>query len=325
MTKRSSIILVIIIVVFALVIGGFTAAKKFLPYEITASGETIAVVNNEKDGEKVIKKVIQSYVPKGTDVSSISIDKNLKLEQVGFSDILGIAKDATDVKTAINNIKKANSGDNALFNVTIKSQKTKKEKYTPEIEYKKDETMLAGQSKVERESKDGLRNTTYELTSVNGKVTDKRTSKTEVLEKGTSKIIVKGTLGVPTGKDWKTYEGKPVFNNGDDVVTTAKQHLGCPYKYGGYSFKTGIDCVQYVRNIYRMYGVNLPNNHPGLRKVGSKVSIKNAKPGDIICYKHHVAIYAGNGKMAEATRKHGTRVGKVRSGIITVRRVNKSN
>ena len=325
MTKRSSAILIIIIAIFAIVVGGFTVAEKFLPYEITASGETVAVVSNEKTGEKVVKNVINSYVPKGTDINNISVDKNLKLEQVGLSDIWGVAKDVVDAKTATSNILKANSSDNPLFNVTIKSQKTTKEKYTPETEYKKDATMLAGQSKVERESEDGVRNTTYEFTSVNGKVTDKKSEKTEILEKGTSKVVIKGTLGIPTGQDWKTYEGKPVFNNGDDVVTTAKQYLGCPYKYGGYSFKTGIDCVQYVRNIYRMYGVNLPNNHSGLRKVGSKVSIKNAKPGDIICYKHHVAIYAGNGKMAEATRKHGTRVGKVRSGIITVRRVNKSN
>ena len=318
---RAIIIIALAIVLFT---GGSMIASKFLlPYEITANGQTIAVVKSEEVGKKVIKNLISGYIPEDSKFCNVIVDKDLKLQQMKLRDAFSRA-DVMSGKEAVAYLEEANSGDSALFDATITSQVVEEESYTPDIEYREDDKMFAGESRIETEGSDGVKSVTYNLTSVNGQVNDKTEVASEIVKEGQAEVIYKGTLGLPEGADWKTYEGAPIYNDGDDVVATALQHLGCPYKYGGKSFTKGIDCVQYVRNIYRMYGVNVPNRHEDIRKFGTGVSLKNAKPGDIICYKHHVAIYIGNGKMAEATRKHGTKVNKVRKGgIITVRRVKK--
>ena len=78
--------------------------------------------------------------------------------------------------------------------------------------------------------------------------------------------------------------------------------------------------------MFGKYGIKIPSSHSGLHKVGTGVSLSNAQKGDIICYSKHVGIYVGDGKMIEATSKHGVRVGKVNeSRVVAVRRVVKGN
>lgn len=320
MKKRTKILITILAVVAVLAGGVFATVQTLLPYALTADGETLVLLKNKAEGEAVMKELIESYVPKDTDLQAIILDKDLKIQKLGMEYAFS-GKKGLKAKDALESLENMNSSKDAAFNATIRSRMVKKETYTPEIEYHEDNEMLAGQSRVEKEGKDGVRNVTYELTSINGEVKKTEAVGEEVIEKGEQAVIYKGTLGVPEGENWETYEGMPVFNDGDDICVTAKQHLGSPYKYNGRSFVTGIDCVHYVKAIYRMYGIEIPSKHSKIRKVGHGVSYKNAKPGDIICYKHHVAIYVGGGRMAEATPKHGTHVGKVRKGIITIRRV----
>lgn len=319
---------IIIIAAAALAVTAAAAAGVLaytMPYEITAGGETLAIVKNESVGKSVVRDVLESYVPEDTQVKQVGVDKNLKVQHVDIGDYFSARKKVMTRKEAENYILESNKTEAELFAATITSQYVKEETYTPDIDYRKDDKALAGTKRVEKEGKDGRRKATYQVTTVNGVETSKEIIEEEILEKGESAIIYKGTLGVPNGEDWKTYEGKPVFNDGQDIADMALQYLGCPYKYGGTSFTNGIDCVQYVRRIYRMFGIDIPNPHSKIRKLGKGVSRSGAQPGDIICYKHHVAIYLGNGKMAEATRKKGTKVSNVRGGIITIRHVNKNN
>ena len=296
-----------------------------MPYEVTADGQTLVVVKNKAAGKEAVRKVLEGYVPEDTELKTVSLDKNLQIKAVGIKRYFSAKAQIKTKKEAVSYLMDANSKEEALFDATITSQYVKEETYTPEIDYRADDKALAGTKRVEKEGKDGRRKATYQVTTVNGVETASEIVDQEILEKGESAIIYKGTLGVPEGKDWKTYEGNPVFNDGSDIANTALQYLGCPYKYGGSSFTKGIDCVQYVRNIYRMYGVSIPNSHSKIRKLGTGVSLSGAQPGDIICYKKHVAIYLGNGKMAEATRKKGTKVSSIRGGVITIRHVNKNN
>ena len=296
-----------------------------MPYEVTADGQTLVVVKNKAAGKEVVRDILESYVPEDTELKTVSLDKNLQVQAVGMKKYFSAKDQIKSRKDAEAYLIDANGREESLFAATITSQYVKEETYTPEIDYRADDKALAGTKRVEKEGKDGRRKATYQVTTVNGVETASEIVDEEILKKGESAIIYKGTLGVPEGKDWKTYEGNPVFNDGNDVASTALQYLGCPYKYGGKSFATGIDCVQYVVQIYRMYGVTIPKSHSKLRKVGKGVSRSAAQPGDIICYNHHVAIYLGNGKMAEATRKKGTKVSKVRGGIITIRHVNKND
>ncbi len=114
--------------------------------------------------------------------------------------------------------------------------------------------------------------------------------------------------------------------NYNDVITYANQFVGNPYKWGGNSLTKGCDCSGFVVQIYKHFNIDLSKkrNSTALRTVGKKISINNIKKGDIICYPHHVALYAGNGKIIEAQSKRTgiTNTRKLRKNkIITIRRV----
>lgn len=87
---------------------------------------------------------------------------------------------------------------------------------------------------------------------------------------------------------------------GESVVDYAKQFIGNPYVYGGTSLTNGIDCSAFVQAVYRHFGYSLPRTSGAQRGVGTGVSYKDAIPGDIVCYRGHVAIYVGGGKVVHA-------------------------
>ncbi|MEG0918737.1 MAG: C40 family peptidase [Anaerovoracaceae bacterium] len=110
---------------------------------------------------------------------------------------------------------------------------------------------------------------------------------------------------------------------GTQVVSYAKKFVGNPYVYGGNSLTNGTDCSGFVKLVYKKYGEDLPRSSYAYRSVGRSVSYSQARPGDIVCYSGHVAIYAGNGKIVHAARPgKGICVGPATyTSILTVRRV----
>lgn len=91
-----------------------------------------------------------------------------------------------------------------------------------------------------------------------------------------------------------------------DLVNYAKQFLGNPYVWGGTSLTKGADCSGFVQSIFRQYGVSLPRTSGAQSGVGTKISLSEAKPGDLIFYAkngtvNHVAIYIGGGQVIHAS------------------------
>jgi cell wall-associated NlpC family hydrolase len=92
-------------------------------------------------------------------------------------------------------------------------------------------------------------------------------------------------------------------------VNYALQFVGNPYKYGGSSLTSGADCSGFIMAVYKKFGVSLPHSSSALRSVGRGVSYSEAKPGDIICYSGHVALYMGGGKIVHASNpKDGIKI-----------------
>lgn len=89
---------------------------------------------------------------------------------------------------------------------------------------------------------------------------------------------------------------------GKQVVAYALRFVGNPYRWGGTSLTHGADCSGYVMSVYRHFGKSLPHSSAADRHVGTAVhGLKNARPGDLICYSGHVALYMGKGRIVHAS------------------------
>lgn len=100
--------------------------------------------------------------------------------------------------------------------------------------------------------------------------------------------------------------GGSVSNTRIDLCQFAKQYVGNPYVWGGTSLTRGADCSGFVLSVFKNFGVSLPRSSREQVNVGTKISLADAQPGDLIFYAkggtiNHVAIYIGNGQVVHAS------------------------
>lgn len=94
--------------------------------------------------------------------------------------------------------------------------------------------------------------------------------------------------------------------SGDDIVSYARQFVGYPYVLGTKGPNT-FDCSGLVCYVFAHFGISLPwgtsyiwNNPTAYGSIVGTGSTQNAKPGDLISWSGHVAIYSGNGYCIQA-------------------------
>ncbi len=102
-----------------------------------------------------------------------------------------------------------------------------------------------------------------------------------------------------------------VRDRASEMVLSAMNFLGVPYRRGGSSVETGFDCSGFTRHIFEMsLGLVLPRRADEQAKLSSLVTIKREelKPGDLVFFNtmrrtfSHVGIYVGEGKFIHAPR-----------------------
>lgn len=84
------------------------------------------------------------------------------------------------------------------------------------------------------------------------------------------------------------------------LFAEAVRYIGTPYVYGG-TTPAGFDCSGYVQYVYRQNGIAIPRTSGAQAGIGTPVSLANARPGDIVSWGYHSAIYAGNGQVLHAS------------------------
>ena len=100
---------------------------------------------------------------------------------------------------------------------------------------------------------------------------------------------------------------------GAQIVSTAKQYLGIPYKYGGSSPSTGFDCSGFVYYVLKQLGYSPYRTCSSQYTMGTYVAKEDLQPGDLVFFQgtyksgiSHVGIYVGDGKFI-----HSPSTGKV--------------
>jgi probable lipoprotein NlpC len=105
------------------------------------------------------------------------------------------------------------------------------------------------------------------------------------------------------------------------VIAAAEKYEHTPYRYGGLD-KRGLDCsgLVYV-SFYDALGVSVPRNTWGLYSWAEKITLDEARPGDLVFFKttgkgniSHVGIFLGDGRFIHSASE-GPATGVIYSSL----------
>ena len=100
-----------------------------------------------------------------------------------------------------------------------------------------------------------------------------------------------------------------------DMVISAMNFLGVPYRRGGTDASSGFDCSGFTRHIFeKSLGLVLPRRADEQANARGLISIRRdeLKPGDLVFFNtlrrtfSHVGIYVGDGKFIHSPRAGGS-------------------
>ena len=118
-----------------------------------------------------------------------------------------------------------------------------------------------------------------------------------------------GPLGAPVAMVQSLRES--VRDTASDLVMTAMNFLGVPYRRGGNTEDSGFDCSGFTRHIFeRSIGLVLPRRADEQARTAGLTAIgrQELKPGDLVFFNtmkatfSHVGIYIGDDKFIHAPR-----------------------
>ncbi|MDA3793036.1 MAG: C40 family peptidase [Elusimicrobia bacterium] len=98
------------------------------------------------------------------------------------------------------------------------------------------------------------------------------------------------------------------------LIDKAIGYLGTSYIYGGATVKIGLDCSGLVMAAFRAADINLPRTSQARKRIGSKVSLEDVRPGDLVFFYgrgfdsrriNHVGIYLGSGDFIHSSQSEG--------------------
>ena len=291
------------------------------PCIVSADGKELFIVENPEIASDVIRDVMKSYVAEDGDLDSIEIDEQLKIEDktlfVGTKPPLVLTEEE-----AVAKVLAANDTESPMMHVTTKTDVDVTEKVEPETVYEKTDDLYAGNKELKSEGAEGEKIVTNEVTLVNGEETDSEPIAEKITQNPKDKVIYLGTKSRPADTAWRDYSGATFGDaNGMEMVNYGMQFVGNPYRYGGTSLTNGTDCSGFIYSVYRHFGYNVPRL--GFYKMGKGVCLDEAKPGDVVYYPGHYAMYAGDGKIVHAyNSRRGICVTSVHAPgrILTIRR-----
>ena len=93
-----------------------------------------------------------------------------------------------------------------------------------------------------------------------------------------------------------------------DIPLYAISLIGTPYKFGGKSPETGMDCSGFVGHVFKQTaGVQLPASAQLISQKGQVLQTNELQPGDLVFFNtlnrafSHVGIYLGDNRFVHST------------------------
>ncbi len=296
------------------------------PYVIKAGVIELAVVESSTVAEQVMAQFRQAFLAEGAEIVSFETEPflNIAKKELGRANGKVTVLNQTE---ALNALIQSCDGVHPLMTATLTEQLVENEviPYTSTQENASDLTV--GTKKVKTAGVNGAIANTMSITKINGQIVSSTILAETIVTNPVNEVISVGTKPVQTysyAKSSLSTAGKAIAGTtGEAVVAYAKLFLGNPYQYGGTSLTNGTDCSGFTMSVYAHFGVYLPHASSAQRSVGTAVSYSEARPGDIICYSGHAALYIGGGQIIHAsTERTGIIIGSATyKPILTVRRI----
>jgi cell wall-associated NlpC family hydrolase len=129
-------------------------------------------------------------------------------------------------------------------------------------------------------------------------------------------LVEKGLVTPPSPAPERAADGRKglmtqVRDTASEMVMTAMNFLGVPYRRGGNSAEEGFDCSGFTRYIFeKSVGLVLPRRADDQASAPGLIAVKREelKPGDLVFFNtlkrtfSHVGIYVGEGKFIHSPR-----------------------
>lgn len=268
-------------------------------WDVKANGKTIATVETEAAGRQVLTELKTGYYKDLQDQLTAKEDQLLTIEPDNGTGTV------QTVEQAVKSIEEKGSA------TVSKSEIVKGNEAIPySTEVRKTEDMYQGESRVVRKGVDGTRYVVKDVRYTNGEISSTKQISSSVVKEPVKEIVLKGTRD-------------PAEKTRAELIAYAEKFLGTPYVWGGESLESGIDCSGFTMKVYEKFGYSLPHYSQAQAECGTEVaSLAEAKAGDLIIYKGHVAIYRGDGTVIHAAPPEVTSGAPAdQSEILSIRRI----
>lgn len=94
-------------------------------------------------------------------------------------------------------------------------------------------------------------------------------------------------------------QAPPTSVAGNAILEIAARYVGTPYRLGG-NTPAAFDCSGFTSYVFAQVGISLPRTSSQQRHAGTVISRADAKPGDLVWWPGHIAIYAGDNMIIDA-------------------------
>lgn len=192
------------------------------PWYIEVNGQRVAIVKTEEDADRVLEELIDKYSSDirdgGSDDTGGVSEKDESVLDIELKENVSVGRmelkngdsspDILDRQEAGEKIETGDDGD-SMITVVVTEEKTEDEKIDYDREYKADDTLYTGQTRVETEGRAGEKEVRKKIVMENGKTVKEEILEENIVKEPEDEIILTGTrdIGGADGASSGTDEG----------------------------------------------------------------------------------------------------------------------